>query len=596
MKYCPKCSREYENMHGFCEDCGEKLLFKEDIIKEDVTISNDVEQIAFCEECGIKNEGTSKFCESCGHQLGTDILIEGSEKEGRSSKRKRKYVIAVCIMTVLIGVLFGAYKFGENYYSKSNQVKRYQEILLTSDSEKLVTILNSTDRHFKLNKDNLKIYSNYLKDNTAYLADMVDNLSSSSASKDDIYLKNNGKYFFLYDKYDLMFQPIYFNVTTNTNGMRLVVNGKAEKAVSEKDFYTWKLGPFSPGIYEFAATFNYNGEEISIDQKVEQIDREDIRGKNMREISFEMTKIKMDLISDIDEGEILVDGKSVKKLAGKGKTTTLELIWRDYADLQIKQKFGELELISESLDFIPGDYLAEDYSKDRSNFYIPQQELGISSNVSSGDIYLNDKQIGTLTDSNLDSLTFVTTGTPLKFQAKQIFEDGSEIASSVVDYEKDDSYRYQGVYLEFPSDVDEYQVADFLSGLYSNVTDYTNENKDFENSEIITLESYFENGSANHEFIDFKDNYILPTRVSKTKAYINTSLSKVESVKRIGSNIYEVRYIVNYYTNYKDDTPNVDQYFRYKKAIFVLTDEGNLLIRNLGGTANFEEVSESEVS
>lgn len=595
MKRCPKCTKEYEDRHHFCEDCGISLVStdKSDSVTSEEDQERSMKESIFCEACGLKQEISGEFCEGCGHEFGIDIASNESGNLQKSifAKDKKKYFIITSVIIVVLMTLFGAYKLGESYYSKNNQIKRYQEALLSTDGERIANVLSSTDSHFKVTKENIQVYSKYLKDNKAYLTNMVDKLPFSNASKNDIYIKKNGKKFFLYDKYDLMIQPVYFNISTNTSGMEIAINKQVEKAVSDSEKYTWKIGPLSPGAYEFIGSFDYNDKENTISQSIEQVDRVDINGKNTRNLSFELTKIKMDIVSELSEGEVLVDGHTVESL-DSGKVTPLELIWRDDAKLQIKQKYGELELISEPLDFYPEDYLAENYSTEHSKMYIPIHDFSISSNVSSGDVYVNDHSIGKLSDGRLNHLTFVITEQPLKLQAKQKFEDGSELNSEIFDYERYDGY--QDVYLEFPTEIEEYDISSFLNELYNHVTDYTDEDYSFGNSEIITLESYFENGDANHEFVDFKDNYILPARASETKEYISTSLSKVESVKRVGSNIYEVKYIVNYYTVYNNDTANKDQYFRYKKATFVLDDNEKLFIRDLGGADNFEEVSERE--
>ncbi|MDN6848249.1 MAG: hypothetical protein L0L87_11595, partial [Tetragenococcus koreensis] len=83
------------------------------------------------------------------------------------------------------------------------------------------------------------------------------------------------------------------------------------------------------------------------------------------------------------------------------------------------------------------------------------------------------------------------------------------------------------------------------------------------------------------------------SRKSDKKDYVICYLEEVEDIERTGENSYDVQYVVNYDTNYSDDTDNADQYFRYKKASFVVED-GDLRIKDLGGSDNFEEVSKSD--
>lgn len=616
MKFCSNCSKEYPDNQNFCADCGLELTQRsleeepvegivestvsgdEKMTQEQASVDQQTpEEAEYCENCREeKVEGN--FCEKCGHPYGKAKNSQLSEtveavpqpaKQLSSKQRKRYTVVGAAVLIVLI-FIFGTYKFGESYYSKTNQVERYQELLLSTDAEKIAKAVKSTDQQFQLTKENIQVYTNYLKDNKAYLTNLTNHLSNVKASESDVYLKKNGKHFFLFDKYDLMLQPVYFNVVTNVNGMSLAVNDVQEEAISDQENYTWKLGPLVPGDYLIKGTFDYNGEETTVEQVLEQIDREEISGKNTRNLSFEVMKVKVDVVSMIKDGELLVDGTSVAKLKDNGKTP-LEMIWRDHAVLQIKQKVGELTLVSEPLDFYAENYLAEDYSSEYSSYNVPIHEFSVSSNVSEGTVYMNDQTIGTLSDGLLKNLAFVITEKPLDLKIKQKFGDDSEIESESFQYQLGDYY--SDVYLPFETEIDDYDVSSFLNQLYYDVSDFSDDYYDFGSSEILTLESYFENGAANEEFVDFKDNFILPTRANENKM-VSTRLAKVESVQRTGSKTYEVRYIVNYYTSYYDNRNAVDQYFRYTKATFVLDDTGELFIRDLGGSDHFEEVSERE--
>lgn len=625
MKYCSNCSKEYVDSQNFCEDCGLELMPKDmkeleeadEKTKEKGDISaledkdsheksiideqlnkEELEEDAYCENCGEKRE-PGNFCQTCGHPYdkkdenftkGTVESAVSQPKKQLSPKQRKNYIILGITFVILIALGIGSYKFAENYYSKANQIERYREALMSTDAEKIANSVKSTDKQFKISKNEIKIYSDYLKENKAYLSNLSDNLASANASENDIYLRKNGKYFFLFDKYDLILQPVYFNVETNVNGMSLTVNGTSEEKVSNRDDYTWKLGPLVPGAYSIKGTFDYNGEETSIEQMVEQIDREEITGKNTRNISFEVTKIKVDFLSSIKDGELLVDGTSVAMLQDTGKTP-LEMIWRDHAVLQVKQTVGELTLLSEPLDFYEEYYLADDYSSGNSDYLIPSHEFSVSSNISEGTVYLNNQVIGNLTDSWLENLEFVITETPLELKIKQSFDDGSEIESESFNYQRDDYY--STVYMEFETELDEYDISDFLRQFYNDVDKYADDYYDFGSGEILTLESYFENEANNGDFIDYKDNFILPTRSNENKD-VSTTLTKVESIHQVSAKTYEVSYIVNYYTTYSDDTNSVDQFFRYKKGTLVLNDQGDIVIRDLGGADNFEEVSERE--
>lgn len=59
----------------------------------------------------------------------------------------------------------------------------------------------------------------------------------------------------------------------------------------------------------------------------------------------------------------------------------------------------------------------------------------------------------------------------------------------------------------------------------------------------------------------------------------------------IGKDTYTVQYLIYYDTIYLDDTADVNQVFRYKKATLHYNEDEDLFqIDNLGGFENFETV------
>ncbi|NRR75620.1 hypothetical protein HRD57_09195 [Tetragenococcus halophilus] len=95
-----------------------------------------------------------------------------------------------------------------------------------------------------------------------------------------------------------------------------------------------------------------------------------------------------------------------------------------------------------------------------------------------------------------------------KVQLKQSFED-EEINSDTETVEPTDyvdSTAY--VTLDVEEEIDEFDIESRLDDLYFDVSDYTDEDFDFEDEETKSLAGYFSGGTDNEEFIDFKDNFI----------------------------------------------------------------------------------------
>lgn len=71
--------------------------------------------------------------------------------------------------------------------------------------------------------------------------------------------------------------------------MQLKVNDK-DQGTSDNEDYTWKLGPLVPGAYQLDGSFQSNGQEEEIEQKVDQVNREGLEDDSSRELSFAAKK------------------------------------------------------------------------------------------------------------------------------------------------------------------------------------------------------------------------------------------------------------------------------------------------------------------
>ncbi|MDN6508743.1 MAG: zinc ribbon domain-containing protein, partial [Tetragenococcus halophilus] len=143
MKYCNHCKKEYSDDHNFCEVCGKKLVEK----TESQSKGN------ICPNCGKENQTTARFCESCGTSL--QASSKAKEKKETSKvltayyKHKKLYNTLLAGLVVLLIVSVGLYKYGEHYYSKEQQIERYQKILAKNDPEELAETVVSSDKNFK---------------------------------------------------------------------------------------------------------------------------------------------------------------------------------------------------------------------------------------------------------------------------------------------------------------------------------------------------------------------------------------------------------------------------------------------------------------
>ena len=181
-------------------------------------------------------------------------------------------------------------------------------------------------------------------------------------------------------------------------------------------------------------------------------------------------------------------------------------------------------------------------------------------------------------------LTFKTASDQLKSDTYQIA--ASEFAAD--DYDED-SYA-SAIQLDFDHVQSTADVQNFLDSLYSDLSGYTSRYSTFGAAQKSELAEYFVNGLSNADEKDF-EKFINDIRTSGKKSRVDAK-AKVESVSMTGKDVYTVQYLIYYDTVYTDDTDDVSEVFRYKKATLRYDeDEAKFQIDNLGGAENFERVS-----
>ncbi|MGM0165173.1 hypothetical protein IGI39_000114 [Enterococcus sp. AZ135] len=219
----------------------------------------------------------------------------------------------------------------------------------------------------------------------------------------------------------------------------------------------------------------------------------------------------------------------------------------------------------------------------------------VTSNIDGAKVLLNDKTVGTIENGQAEvkdvvwhqgmevQLTFKTASDQLNSETYQIA--ASEF--SAADY-KADSYASE-INLNFDSVQSKTDVQNFLDNLYSDLSGYSSKYSDFGAAEKSDLAEYFVNGLSNTDEKDF-EKFINEFRTSDKKSRINAK-AKVESISMTGKDTYTVQYLIYYDTVYADETDDVNQVFRYKKATLRYDeDESVFQIDNLGGAENFETV------
>lgn len=218
----------------------------------------------FCPNCGTENEKETRFCHDCGHDFNGEVKETRAPKsvtitkpEIKALTKTQKIIVGVGLFVFLAGI--GGYKIGEKAYSKENQVNNYIEVLASGDAGKIANSVVSYDPHFKITKESVTPYANYLSENKSYVSSLGGSLRQDSLYvADEIYLEKSGKTMLFFDKYDLVLNPIYFNVSVNIPDAAIRVNGE-EVAISNIENFRTEVGPYAPGLFEVDTSAEING-------------------------------------------------------------------------------------------------------------------------------------------------------------------------------------------------------------------------------------------------------------------------------------------------------------------------------------------------
>lgn len=264
----------------------------------------------FCPNCGTENEKDTRFCSECGHDFNGVVEEKRTKKTVTLNKpalTKTQKIIAGATLIVLL-VAFGGFKMGEKAYSKENQVNHYIEVLASGDASKIAKVVVSHDPHFKITKESVTPYANYLTENKSYVSSLGGSLRQDSLwVSDEIYLEQNGKTMLFFDKYDLVLNPVYFNVSVNIADAAIHVNGE-EVFVSNVDSFRTEVGPYAPGIFAVDAAAEINGYEFENKADITVLHNEGT------EVYLPIEGVEFSVTSNQDTPDVYLGGEKIGTL------------------------------------------------------------------------------------------------------------------------------------------------------------------------------------------------------------------------------------------------------------------------------------------
>ncbi|MFC4772399.1 zinc ribbon domain-containing protein [Enterococcus hermanniensis] len=291
--------------------------------------------------------------------------------------------------------------------------------------------------------------------------------------------------------------------------------------------------------------------------------------------------------------ELLLDGKKLATSKGRNYQTT----WGPLTpgNYQVEGKLDtEKSIVTQNLV----RYQNSEFKSD-SQLAINLHKVAfkVTSNIEGAKILVDNKEVGTIKNGKVEIKNLVWhQGMNVKAiyptENEQLTSDSYKISETEFLADDYDSNSYLSeMNLDFEGIQSSGDVQHFLDRLYEEVSDYTSRYSIFGASQTSDLAGYFVDGLSNTDEKDF-EKFINDIRTSGKKLRVDAE-TKVESITMTSKNIYQVQYLIYYDTVYTDDTADVNQVFRYKKALLRYDPtKATFQIDNLGGAENFETLDD----
>ena len=478
----------------------------------------------FCWNCGFENEENARFCEECGKDLTLETIDRVEERASEDttqtlvikaprkslSRNQKRGLLAVGIVVAMI---FGIYSYGKHYFGYDQQVARIVETIKTKDPEQWSKIMISNDPSYKVTAKSLKKMTDYYKVDAQKenFSALVQSFTSRMYDEVDFSIVQEGKSWFVYDRYVLELKPVYLTIETSQEDVVVEVDGKKE---GEESVSITKVGPLTPGNYEIKGTLN----DVSTEQVIDLTRFNNIDFEQNSHVTLDLHKLHFMVLSNVEGAEVMVDDKPVA-IIKDSVAEVKDVVWHEGLTVRVQKTFDKETMQSIDYEIGASEFIAENY------------------------------------------------------------EEGSY---------------YSGMELAVEDVRNDYEASSFLSNFYSEVSNHTNELYTFDEKEKEQFASYFSDGAANLEYQDFM-NFITEVRSNKGKRYVNGN-PEVESFTLVAKDTYEVQYLIEYRTVFKDYSKDtIEQVFRYKKVTIKYNQEtGQFEIVDLGGKENFETIDNGD--
>ena len=331
-----------------------------------------------CKKCGNEIKENNKFCQKCGTPVEMDDIKEKKaakapvektpvekappkpkEPVDEKTQKKRKAIAIFALIVLVLG--FSTYKIGESLTSQDKVLERFFQAVSEQDTAGLANILVSSDIRLELNEENLKSFINYIDENPSHFDKLTTSLREQSeainrsnpkldrdqmvsARNEDnfnnytIYLRKNGKKYFLYDNYEIVMQPFFVNISTNYGDVKIYIDD-VELGVSTGEEYSKEFGPIVPGKHTVKGV--YEGEYTTVEE-VEDLylisNNNYSSNNNILDYHMYLDMEHITIDTNFQDADVIVNGQKIDYQAGEFANTGLGPVTGD-TTIQLSMDF-----------------------------------------------------------------------------------------------------------------------------------------------------------------------------------------------------------------------------------------------------------------
>ncbi|SEO25910.1 hypothetical protein SAMN04488134_105164 [Amphibacillus marinus] len=304
----------------------------------------------YCKTCGEKNGENDGYCKKCGAPLNKEIKKEGATSTSQANKKPmtKATKIKLGVGFGLIICLIVTYQLLNRYYSFEAQVNRHIETIQEADATKLSSQLVTYDSNFEISETSIQPLISYLNETPTYMREVSDRLRNEATAFDfsyELYIEQSGKHLGMFDRYQLVIEPVYIEVETTIDGAEISVNGGDPESYQSSQVLV--IGPVSPGLHAFTASFNAETAQLQYEENAVVLG-----GYGSDYVYLPLHAVTIEIATDIADTAVYINDNEIAQLEGETGTFG-PIAWEEDSYLTLKKAYDSGALESQEV------YLAE---------------------------------------------------------------------------------------------------------------------------------------------------------------------------------------------------------------------------------------------